>query len=156
MLNWHQVWTHEDLIAIWILQLKWREPELWESYELVLKSRQRAIDGLEKRLGGWFDLHEYEEGMYVWLRESQLDEVKGGKGLPTYSGPYVIHEKRETGLYVLRELNGVILPGHVNPQRLHLFYYRPDNQTLRANIPARSNGKPIAVKPVSWDVNYAF
>ncbi|THU82871.1 hypothetical protein K435DRAFT_603641, partial [Dendrothele bispora CBS 962.96] len=114
----------EDLVAIRILQLKQRDPELLEAYDSVRKSRQCAIDDLERKLGGKFDFHEYEEGMYVWLRESQLDELKGGKGLPTYSGPYIIHEKRSTGSYILRELNGVILPGHVNAQRLRLFYYR--------------------------------
>ncbi|KAJ3791542.1 hypothetical protein GGU11DRAFT_751570 [Lentinula aff. detonsa] len=64
-----------------------------------------------------------------------MDEIKGGKGLWTYSGPYIIHEKRERDSYVLKELSGAILPGHVNVRRLRLFYYRSDHQTLRAQIP---------------------
>ncbi|KAK0216013.1 hypothetical protein IW262DRAFT_1393703 [Armillaria fumosa] len=72
--------------------------------------------------------------MYVWLRESQLDEIKGGKGEWTYSGPYIIHEKRARDSFVLRELSGAILKGHVNIRRLRLFYYRPDNQTLRTSL----------------------
>jgi hypothetical protein len=73
--------------------------------------------------------------MYVWLRESAIDEIKGGKGMWTYSGPYIIHEKRAHNSFVLKELSGAILPGHVNIRRLRLFYYRPTHQTLRAKIP---------------------
>ena len=88
-----------------------------------------------KRVGFQWDFSDYEEGMYVWLQESSLDEIKGGKGLWTYSGPYIIHEKRHQDSFVLKELSGAILPGHVNIRRLRLFYYRPTHQTLRAKIP---------------------
>ncbi|THU79440.1 hypothetical protein K435DRAFT_586096, partial [Dendrothele bispora CBS 962.96] len=117
-LDWDRVQTHEELLAIRILQLMRRDPKLQEAYDSVRNSRKRAIDDIHKRNGGRFDFHQFEEGMYVWLRESQLDEIIGGKGLPTYSGPYIIHQKKEKGAYVLRELNGVILPGRVNVQRL--------------------------------------
>jgi hypothetical protein len=73
--------------------------------------------------------------MYVWLRESKLDETKGDKEKWTYSGPYIIHQKRGQGSFILRELSGAILKGHVNIRRLRLFYFRPDNQTLRTKTP---------------------
>jgi len=90
---------------------------------------------MARKIGGHWDFQDYEEGMYVWLRESHIDEIKGGKGLWTYSGPYIIHEKHLNDAFVLRELSGAILPGHINIRRLRLFYYRPDHQTLRARIP---------------------
>ncbi|KAJ3739858.1 hypothetical protein DFH05DRAFT_1371372, partial [Lentinula detonsa] len=112
------------------LQLARRDPKLQEATESIRESRQRAIEDMAKRVHHRWDFSDYEEGMYVWLRESKLDEIKGGKGLWTYSGPYIIHEKRERDAFILKELSGAILPGHVNIHRLRLFYYRPTHQTL--------------------------
>ncbi|KAJ3964883.1 hypothetical protein EV361DRAFT_811528 [Lentinula raphanica] len=134
-LDWHNVHTHEELIALRALQLSRRDPKLREANDKLRESRRRAIEDLARRSRFQWDFSDYEEGMYVWLRESQIDEIKGGKGLWTYSGPYIIHEKRERDSFVLKELSGAILPGHINIRRLRLFYYRPDHQTLRAKIP---------------------
>ncbi len=71
------------------------------------------------------------------MRESQLDTTKGDKGEWTYSGPYIIHQKRANDSFVLRELSGAVLVGHVNIRRLRLFYFRPDNQTLRTSLDPR-------------------
>ncbi|KAJ3749717.1 hypothetical protein EV360DRAFT_22848, partial [Lentinula raphanica] len=111
-------------------QLAHRDPKLKEANEKIRELRRRAIEDAAKRHGYQWDFKDYEEGMYVWLRESAIDEIKGGKGLWTYSGPYVIHEKRERDSFVLKELSGAILPGHVNIRRLCLFFFRPSHQTL--------------------------
>ncbi|KAJ7443417.1 hypothetical protein B0H11DRAFT_1826210, partial [Mycena galericulata] len=105
-----------------------------EANERIRESRRRAIDDLAKRNHYQFDFADYEEGMYVWLRESKFDETKGNKGEWLYSGPYIIHEKRERDSFVLRELSGAILKGHVNIRRLRLFYFRPSNQTLKTSL----------------------
>lgn len=134
-LDWHMVHTHEELIALRALQLSRRDPKFREANERLRETRRRAIEDMAKRVGFQWDFSDYEVGMYVWLRESHIDEIKGGKGLWTYSGPYIIHEKREHDSFVLKELSGAILPGHVNIRRLRLFYYRPTHQTLRAKLP---------------------
>ncbi|KAJ3832458.1 hypothetical protein F5878DRAFT_519780, partial [Lentinula raphanica] len=120
-----------------ILQLQRRDAGLRLSYAKVRSSRRRAIDDQLRRHGGKYDFHEYEEGMYVWLRESQLETQKGNKGDWTYSGPFIIHERTEQGAYVLRELDGSVMKGHVHAQRLRVFFFRPENQTLRSRIPTR-------------------
>jgi hypothetical protein len=135
-LDWDKVHTHEDLLAIRTLQLSRRDVKLKDSNAKLRESRQRAIDDLHKRNHFMFDFANYEVGMYVWLRESKFDETKGNKEKWTYSGPYIIHQKRDRDSFVLRELSGAILKGHVNIRRLRLFYFRPDNQTLRTNLPA--------------------
>ena len=113
-LDWHTVRTHEELIAMRALQLARRDPKLKEANEKIRASRQCAIDDMAKRIGFNWDFQDFEEGMYVWLRESAIDEIQGGKGLWTYSGPYIIHEKWDRDSFVLKELSGAILPGHVN------------------------------------------
>ncbi|RPD75748.1 hypothetical protein L226DRAFT_461626 [Lentinus tigrinus ALCF2SS1-7] len=115
-------------------QILRRNAELEKAHRKLRESRKRAIEDQAKRHRYQFDFADYEEGMYVWLRESRLDEIKGGKGEWTYAGPYIIHEKRDKDSYILRELSGAVMRGHVNVRRLHLFFFRPDNQTLRARL----------------------
>ncbi len=133
-LNWDQVHTHEELITIRAAQITERDVKLEEANARLKETRQQAIENLSRRHQFQFDFADYEEGMYVWLRESRLDEIKGGKGEWTYSGPYVIHKKRDRDVFELRELSGAVRKGHVNIRQLRLFYFRPDNQTLRTKL----------------------
>jgi hypothetical protein len=136
-LDWDKVHTHEELLAIRARQLSRRDPKMREANDRLRESRRRAIEDMHRRNHFMFDFTDFEEGMYVWLRESQYDETKGDKGKWLYSGPYVIHEKREHDSFVLRELSGAILKGHVNIRRLRLFYFRPSNQTLKTSLKPR-------------------
>ena len=133
-LDWDQVYSHEDLIAMRARQIQRRDVNLEKAHDRLRASRKKAIEDYARRHHYKFDFADYEEGMYVWLRESKLDEIKGGKGEWTYAGPYIIHEKRDHDSFVLRELSGAVLKGHVNIRRLRLFFFRPDNQTLRARV----------------------
>ncbi|KAH7870538.1 uncharacterized protein C8R40DRAFT_1001133, partial [Lentinula edodes] len=107
-LDWHMVRTHDELIALRALQLVRKDSKLKEANEKLRESRRRAIEDMAKRVGFQWDFKDYEVGMYVWLRESAIDEIKGGKGMWTYSGPYIIHEKRDHNAFVLKELSGAI------------------------------------------------
>ncbi|KAF9260324.1 hypothetical protein L218DRAFT_826803, partial [Marasmius fiardii PR-910] len=89
-LDWHRVQTHVDLLAIRILQLKRRETNWTKANEELVCTRREAIDLIHRQQHSIFDFHDYEPGMYVWLRESHLDDIKGGKGKWTYAGPYII------------------------------------------------------------------
>ena len=79
-LDWNKVRTHVELLAIWILQIQRRDPKMKEANERLKETRHRAIDDWAKCHHYHFDFADYEEGMYVWLRESQWDETKGHKG----------------------------------------------------------------------------
>ncbi|KAJ7104911.1 hypothetical protein C8R44DRAFT_639724 [Mycena epipterygia] len=144
-LDWDKVRTHEELLAIRAKQLSRRDSKMREANERIRESRRRAIDDLAKRHHYKFDFADYEEGMYVWLRESKLDETKGDKGEWLYSGPYIIHEKRARDSFVLRELSGAVLKGHVNIRRLRLFYFRPSHQTLQTSL----KPKPRKTEPAT-------
>ncbi len=133
-LDWDKVTNHKDLIVIRALQIARCDDKLHEANDKLCKTRRRAIEDLSKRVHFQFDFTDYEPGMYVWLWESHLDEIKGGKGEWTYLGPYVIHEKREHGSFVLCELSGAILKGHVNIQCLWLFYFWPEHQMLHTSL----------------------
>jgi hypothetical protein len=78
------------------------------------RTRKKAIDDAVKRLYYKFDFADYEKGMYVWLYEAKLDEIKGGKGEWTHSGSYIIHKVLDNDAYILRELSGAICRGAVD------------------------------------------
>ncbi|KAJ7467408.1 hypothetical protein B0H11DRAFT_1732734 [Mycena galericulata] len=143
-LDWDKVHTHEELLAIRARQLSRRDPKMREANKKIRESRLRAIEDMHKRNHFKFDFADFEEGMYVWLRESKYDETKGDKGKWLYSGPYIIHEKRDRDTFVLRELSGAIRKGHVNIRRLRLFYFRPSNQTLKTSLKPRFRRVEIA------------
>ncbi|RDX44195.1 hypothetical protein OH76DRAFT_1359991 [Lentinus brumalis] len=130
-------------------QIERRDASLEQAHERLRASRKRAIEDQAKRHHHQFDFSDYQEGMYVWLRESRLDEIKGGKGEWTYAGPYIIHEKRANDSFVLRELSGAILKGHVNIRRLRLFYFRPDHQTLHSPYKPGPEHDPNVSNPLS-------
>jgi hypothetical protein len=136
-LDWDKVRTHEELLAIRTLQLARRNPKLEEASNKLRETRRRAIEDLHKCHHHMFDFSDFQVGMYVWLRESQLDESRGQKGKWTYSGPYIVHQKRDRDSYVLRKLNGAIIKGHINVRHLRLFYFRPDHQTLKTTLDPR-------------------
>ncbi|KAJ3748243.1 hypothetical protein EV360DRAFT_28601, partial [Lentinula raphanica] len=115
-------------------QILRRNRELDTAMENLKKSRREAIENQAKRHHHLFDFSDYEEGMFVWLRESHLDEIKGGKGEWTYAGPYIIHKKLDNDAFILRELSGAVMRGRVNIRHLRLFFFRPDNQTLRSSL----------------------
>ncbi|KAF9253984.1 hypothetical protein L218DRAFT_1059339, partial [Marasmius fiardii PR-910] len=129
-LDWHRVQTHVNLLAIQILQLKHQESNWTKANKELVCTRREVIDLIHRQQNSIFDFHDYKPGMYVWLRESHLDDIKGRKGKWTYAGPYIIQEKTLNRSYILQELSGAVLKGHVHPSRLCLFYYHPDNQTL--------------------------
>jgi hypothetical protein len=153
-LDWHKVRTHEDLLAIHTLQLSRREPKLEEASRKLRETWRRAIEDLHKHHHFMFDFADFEEGMCVWLREPKLDEIKGDKEKWTYSGPYIIHQKHDRDSFVLRELSGAVLKGHVNIRRLRLFYYRPEHQTPRTSL--NSPPKPTVSANPQYRLDYAM
>ncbi|THU83349.1 hypothetical protein K435DRAFT_556805, partial [Dendrothele bispora CBS 962.96] len=123
-LDWDKATSTTDLLALRILQLQRRDPNLEVASKELRKTRRRAIEDFEKRHHSQFDFSGYEPGMWVWLRESQLENLLGDKGHWTYSGPYIIHEKLQNDAFVLQEIDGALMKGHVNIRRLRLFFFR--------------------------------
>jgi hypothetical protein len=148
-LDWHKVSIHEELIELRAKQILRRDKKMDEAIAQLRASRRKAMDDATKRNHYKFDFADFEEGMYVWLREAQLDEIKGGKGEWTYSGPYIIHKKLENDAYILRELSGAVRHGAVNIRLLRLFFFRSDHQTLRTKLSIPPSADPLIINPES-------
>ena len=129
-LAWDKVKTTEDLLAIRTQQIERREIVLGEATENVRASRQRAVDDFMRKHAKVIQLSQYEAGTWVLVHETWLDAQHGNKGALRWAGPYVVHERYPSGSYCLRELDGTVLKEHVAANRLRLFFYRNDYQTL--------------------------
>ncbi|THU76024.1 hypothetical protein K435DRAFT_705840 [Dendrothele bispora CBS 962.96] len=147
-LDWDKVSSTVDLLALRIFQLQRRDPKLEEASKELRKTRRRAIEDFARRHHHQFNFSKYKPGMWVWLRESQLENLIVDKAHWTYSGPYVIHEKLQKDAFILQELDGTLMKGHVNIRRLRLFFFQPDNQTLRTRIPSNPAQPPQNANPV--------
>ncbi|KAI0739250.1 hypothetical protein C8Q80DRAFT_1112381 [Daedaleopsis nitida] len=117
-LDWHQVRTHEELGTIGARQILCWDASLEDAHNCLHALHRKAIKDQAKHHHYCFDFTDYEEGMYVWLRESCLNKIKGGKGEWTYAGLYIIHEKGDKELFMLRKLSGAVLQGHINIRQL--------------------------------------
>ena len=129
-LAWDEVKTTEDLLAIRIQQIERRESVLGEATENVRASRQRSVDDFMRRNEKVIQLSQYEPGTWVLVHETWLNAQHGNKGALRWAGPYVVHERYPSGSYCIRELDGTVLKEHVAANRLRLFFFRDDHQTL--------------------------
>ena len=55
----------------------------------------------------------------------------GNKGALRWTGPYIVHRKLRDTTYQLRELDSTVIRGSVAANRLKIFYYRKEHQTVR-------------------------
>lgn len=131
-LDWHMVRTTEDLLTLRATQLARRDLDMGEAQENVRKTRQRAVDDFEKKNAHRIRREPYENGTWVLLHETWLDNQHGNKGALRWAGPYIIHRRHEN-TYLLRELDGALFRSHVAGSRLRLFYFRDELQTLRTS-----------------------
>jgi hypothetical protein len=134
-LDWHTVHSTEDLIAIRTQQILRRDKRLVQAHENQRKNRQRAIDDFNKRYEKILVTNDFEVGTWVWVHETWLDTQKGNKGALRWSGPFIIHEKvvhdGKLRGYKLRELDGNVRRSTVALDRVKIFYYRSEHQTIK-------------------------
>ncbi len=130
-LDWHDVASTEDLLALRAKQLERREEDIGIASANTLKTRQRAVDDYMRRNAHRIRHKQYEVGSWVLLHETWLDAQHGNKGALRWAGPYVVHGVSEN-TYMLRELDGSLLRSRVAGSRLRMFYFRDDLQTLRS------------------------
>ncbi|KJA14187.1 hypothetical protein HYPSUDRAFT_112278, partial [Hypholoma sublateritium FD-334 SS-4] len=112
------------------LQIARRDEVAEQAHRHARLARQRAIDDFNRKYKAHASFNDYDVGMWVLRHETWLDGQKGNKDLWRWSGPYIIHEKRENDSYVLRELDGTVMRGHITAHRLKLFFYRSDQEIL--------------------------
>ena len=131
-LDWDKVITTEDLITIRAQQIARRDNILEEALEKQKRERQRAVDDFNNRYEKYLVTNDFDIGTWVLVHETWLDNQKGNKLAPRWTGPFAIHRKLSDTTYQIREIDGTIKRGKVSKDRLKLFYYRKDLQTIKS------------------------
>ena len=130
-LDWHQVKTTEELIALRAQQLVKRDKELVLALEQQKESRRKAVDDFNKKHEKYMVSNDFDIGTWVLVHETWLDCQKGNKGALRWTGPYIVHEKFNNKTYRLREIDGAIRRDTIDKHRLKIFYYRQEHQTIK-------------------------
>ena len=134
-LDWHTVHSTEDLIAIRIQQILRRDKRLVQVHENQRKARERAVEDFNKKYAKVLVDNDFEVGTWVLVHETWLDTQMGNKGALRWSGPFIIHERvmheGKIKAYRVQELDGNVRRGTVAFDRVRIFYYRAEHQTIR-------------------------
>ena len=135
VLDWHTVHSTEDLLAIHTQQILQRDKKLAEAHEHQQASRQRAVDDFNKLYSKSNPDNDFQVRTWVWLHETWLDEEKGNKDKPRWTGPFIIHQRifhnNILRGYKLRELDGIVKHNTAARDCVKVFYYRPEHQTIK-------------------------
>ena len=135
-LDWHTVSSTEDLLALRMQQILRRDKKLVLALEQQKRVRQRAVDNFNRKHEHYLSSGSFIIGTWVLLHETWLDSQMGNKGALRWTGPYIVHRQLRDTTYQLRELDGTVMQGSVAANRLKVFYYREEHQTVRTVQPA--------------------
>jgi len=130
-LDWHSVTSTEDLLALRMQQILWRDKKL----VLVMdqqKNRQWAVDDFNCKHTHYLSSGTFILGTWVLLHETWLDSQMGNKGALRWTGPYIIHHQLHDTTYQLRELDGIVMCGSVAANHLKIFYYQEEHQMVHS------------------------
>ena len=134
VLDWDEVRTTEDLLALRTKQLARREEDIGTATEHLKESRQRAADDANRRNEHRLRDDIFEPGTWVLIHETWLDNQHGNKGALRWAGPYAVVQRHPSGSYALRELDGTLLKESVAGSRLKIFHFRDKLQTMVAHV----------------------
>ena len=130
-LDWHTVASTEDLLAIRMQQILRRDKKLVLAMEQQKLVRKRAVDDFNSKHERHLSSGDFLLGTWVLVHETWLDAQMGNKGALRWTGPYIVHRKLRDTTYQLRELDGTVMRGSIAANRLKIFYYREEHQTVR-------------------------
>jgi hypothetical protein len=134
-LDWHSVASTEDLLALRMQQILRRDKKLVLAMEQQKCVRQRAVDDFNRKHEHYLSSGSFILGTWVLLHETWLDSQMGHKGVLRWTGPYIVHKRLRDTTYQLRELDGTVMRGSIAANRLKIFYYREEHQTIRTVQP---------------------
>ena len=135
-LDWHTVSSTEDLLALRMQQILRRDKKLVLAMEQQKRIRQRAVDDFNRKHAHYLSSGSFILGTWVLLHETWLDSQMGHKGALRWTGPYIVHRRLHDTTYQLRELDGTVMRNSIAANRLKVFYYREEHQTIRTVQPA--------------------
>ena len=130
MLDWVDVNSTKDLLAIRAKQLSCRDEYIGEASAKAEKARLKAAEYFFQKNKARMTSGDYENGTMVLVWNNALDFTFGNKGALRWSGPYIVVQRRPSGAYVLAELDGTVLSKPFATCRLKLYHYHDANEPI--------------------------
>jgi len=99
-LDWHNITSTEDLLALQMQQVLWQDKKLVLAMEQQKKVHQQAVDNFNCKHAHYLSSGTFLLGTWVLLHETWLDSQMGNKGALRWTGLYIIHHQ-----YVIQHIN---------------------------------------------------
>jgi len=127
LINWHNVETTEDLIAIRALQIRKMRADRSQAATTNREQRRAAAESHATRNARRLISGNYKPGEFVIVALKGPGIVRGQnmpKSEDTWAGPFKIGRRFKSGSYALTELDGTVIKGSVPAAHLKPFYTR--------------------------------
>ena len=124
MLDWVDINSTKDLLAIRAKQLSRRDEYIGKASAKTEKARLKAAEYFFQKNKARMTSGDYENGTMVLVWNNALDFTFRNKGALHWSGPYIVVQRRSSGAYVLAELDRTVLSKPFAARRLKLYHYR--------------------------------
>lgn len=124
-IDWHDIKTTEELLAIRALQIRRLHMDRKEATKKNIESRVRAAKDYEIKNARRIISGKYGQGELVLIALKGPGIVRGSglaKSMDTWAGPFEVVRRYQSGSYQLRELDGTIIKGSVPTSHLKPFY----------------------------------
>ncbi len=129
VMPWTSPMSREDLLAVRIRQLQRREEDIKAAAEKVRQVREKEKDWQDSRRPA--RPRNIEVGDWVIVRNEKIrNEFRAARKFEKkWFGPYEVTEvHRNTGTYLLQELDGTVLATRFPGKRVKVFYRRSDEE----------------------------
>jgi len=130
-LDWHTIASTKDLLTLHMQQILHQDKKLVLAMEQQKWVCQWAVDDFNGKHEHQLSSSDFILGTWVLLHKTWLDSQMGNKGVLWWTRPYIVHCKLQDTTYQLRELDGTVIQGSVAANRLKIFYYHKEHQTVR-------------------------
>ncbi|KAK4698933.1 hypothetical protein P7C70_g7335, partial [Phenoliferia sp. Uapishka_3] len=122
--NWKdEKYSRSDLLFARFVQLERKSEAVEEATERLLKSRMDSLVYHDK-----VNAHRLraplKPGALVLVQNAKLENRKGGKFLPRWTGPYRVNTRLKRGSYLLEELDGTVMKKAYATKRIRRYYAR--------------------------------
>jgi len=128
-LDWHNVTSTKDLLVLRMQQILQWDKKLVLAMDQQKKVCQQ-VDDFNHKHAHYLSSGSFVVGTWVLLHKTWLDSQMGNKGVLLWTGPYIVHRQLRDMMYQLWELDGTVMRGSVAANRLKVFYYWEEHQTV--------------------------
>ena len=132
MLDWVEVNSTKDLLAIHAKQLSRRDEYIGEASAKAEKACLKAAEYFFQKNKARMTSGDYENSTMVLVWNNTLDFMFGNKVALHWSGPYIVIQRRSSGayMYVLAELDRTVLSKPFAAHCLKLYHNHDANEPI--------------------------